>query len=113
MNEDNINTKELVLQKLLLALRSMEPLIVKKELKGNGIYKNDILFCIVVENDVYFNPGKYCHLYFMDKTIKLPFRKLKNIHSILQPKVEKQDADSILQYATESYWLMSGIKKPE
>ena len=49
----------------------------------------------------------------MDKTIKLPFRKLKNINSILQPKIEKQDADSILQYATESYWLMSGIKKPE
>jgi len=112
MHEDNENAKEHVLQKLLLALGSMGSLIVKKELKGSGVYKNDVLFCLVDGDDVYFNPGKYGNLYFMDKTVKLPFRKLKNANSMLQFKVEKQEVDSILQCATESYWLMSGLKKP-
>jgi hypothetical protein len=71
MHEDNENAKEHVLQKLLLALGSMGSLIVKKELKGSGVYKNDVLFCLVDGDDVYFNPGKYGNLYFMDKTVKL------------------------------------------
>ena len=113
MSIDTLDTKGFVLQRVLFVLSSMEPLIVKKELKGNGIYKSDILFCLVDEDDVYFNPGRYCDFFLMDKTIKLPFRRLKNIQTILKVKLEKPDADRILQYATESYWLMSGVKKPK
>jgi hypothetical protein len=47
----------------------------------------------------------------MDKTIRLPFRRLKDIHAILQSTIEKDEKDGILQCATESYWLMSGVKK--
>ena len=89
----------------------MQPLVVKKELQGDGIYKNNTLFCLVDRNDVYFNPGRYPHLYHMDKTIRLPFRRLKDIRPILEAKIEKERRDEILQCATESYWLMSGTKK--
>ncbi|MCF8494850.1 MAG: hypothetical protein K9G65_05625 [Rickettsiaceae bacterium] len=47
----------------------------------------------------------------MDKTIRLPFIKLKDIHAILSTTAEKDERDGILQCATESYWLMSGVKK--
>ena len=47
----------------------------------------------------------------MDKTIRLPFRRLKDIRPILEAKIEKERRDEILQCATESYWLMSGTKK--
>lgn len=108
---NNLNKKGFVLQRILYILTSMEPLIIKNEFKGKGIYKNDVLFCLVDEKRVYFNPGKYHDSYFMDKTIKLPFRELKDIHAILYDKIEKQEIDRILKYATESYWLMSGLKK--
>jgi hypothetical protein len=103
--------EEFVLQRVLFVLGSMQPLVVKKELQGDGIYKNNTLFCLVDRNDVYFNPGRYPHLYHMDKTIRLPFRKLKDIHAILSTTAEKDERDGILQCATESYWLMSGVKK--
>ena len=51
------------------AKSAMEQLKVKTELKGEGIYKSNTLFCLVHENDVYFNPGRYHHFYHMDKTI--------------------------------------------
>ncbi|MBA2629094.1 MAG: hypothetical protein H0U78_03555 [Rickettsiaceae bacterium] len=109
--EEDGGGEEFVLKRVLLVLGSMQPLIVKKELQGDGIYKNDTLFCLVDGNDVYFNPGSYPHLYHMDKTIRLPFRRLKDINAILQSTVEKDEKDGILQCATESYWLMSGVKK--
>ena len=100
-----------VLQRVLFVLSSMESLTVKTELKGEGIYKSNTLFCLVHENDVYFNPGRYHHFYHMDKTIRLPFRRLKDISFILKSIVEKDERDKNLQFATESYWLMSGLKK--
>jgi len=51
--------EEFVLQRVLFVLGSMQPLVVKKELQGDGIYKNNTLFCLVDRNDVYFNPGRY------------------------------------------------------
>ncbi len=111
MSVEDAGKGKFVLKRVLFVLDSMQPLIVKKELQGDGIYKNNTLFCLVDENDVYFNPGRYPHLYHMDKTIRLPFRRLKNIHAILQSTVEKDEKDEILQCATESYWLMSGVKK--
>ena len=100
-----------VLQKLLFVLSSMNPLIVEKDPQGDGIYNDNTLFCLVAGNDIYFNPGRYPHLYHMDKTIRLPFRRLKDIRPILEAKIEKERRDEILQCATESYWLMSGTKK--
>lgn len=106
-----LDNRGFILQKLLFVLSSMNPIIVKEDPEASGIYKNDILFCLVNENNIYFNPGKYYDSYFMNQTIKLPFRKLRNIDTILQDKIERHDIDQILQYATESYWLMSGLKK--
>ncbi|MCF8494849.1 MAG: hypothetical protein K9G65_05620 [Rickettsiaceae bacterium] len=36
--------EEFVLQRVLFVLGSMQPLVVKKELQGDGIYKNNTFF---------------------------------------------------------------------
>lgn len=114
MSTDNEDHAELVLEKILFVLRSMNPLIVKDESSGKGIYKKDILFCLVYENNIYFNPGSNPNCYLMDRTIRLPFRQLKNIQPILEDTVDNNyELDKILHLATESYWLMSGQKKIE
>ncbi len=102
---------ESTLERILSVLEPMGKLIVQNEAGAQGIHKDEILFCLVGENDVYLN-AEVGGDYYFHKGLRLPFRKVEDIHTILKPKARSSDIDKFLQYAIQSYWVMAGLKKP-
>ncbi len=84
---------EPTLERILSVLKPMGDLIVQDEAGAQGIHKDNILFCLVNGNDVYLNNVEVGGPYYFHKGLRLPFRKVENIHTILTPTVFK---DSIL-----------------
>ena len=110
-NMDKPKHTEPTLERILSVLKPMGELIVQDEAGAQGIHKDNILFCLVNENDVYLNNVEVCGPYYFHKGLRLPFRKVENIHTILELKARSHDIDKFLKYAIQSYWLMAGFKK--
>jgi hypothetical protein len=98
------NQAELFLKKILSVLKPMGKLTVQDEAGAQGIHKDDILFCLIKGNDVYLNNAEVGGDYYFHKDLRLPFRKVENIQNIT-------GTDNLLQYATQSYWTMAGLRK--
>lgn len=108
---DKPKNTESTLERILSVLEPLGKLIVQKEAGAQGIHKDNILFCLVDRNDVYLNDTEIGGDYYFYKGLRLPFRKVENIHTILKPKARSSDIDKFLKYATQSYWTMAGLRK--
>lgn len=98
------------LEHILKCLQSMGEIIPEPQPEGVGLVKNDVLFAIIANNELYLRSRDIGSNYFATSDNRtLPFTLFSEAGKIINISLAERYKlmDDILRNATHSYWIAS------